>query len=468
MERLGGREDPVLGEIVLDGGARPPRRGCLPLSCCGPASLRPSLASSLVAAVIDPTCAVLQPNGGGPLRWKGRDPRSFRAGRWRAHGTVGRTGRRTRRWLRWMPAEVGAVTRVDVPLGRQVMVVSDLLLTPTATPSSTAVSSRAGPGPRHLGRARDPDHRRQPVRPHRHRQLLRPSAKAALDAHPALAQALSRFLDEDERRVIRQTGDHESGAVNGTTPGTRPTALAELGVEQLGPVDLHLRTATGPGWYGSSRASIPTPRGAAASETNPTRPPTPNPAIGGPTRRDAAGATWSPATEEGAPWLVGLNRLSDPSARSRFVVSRTLYRRLGPHAWWLLVPFVVALPAPGGGDPVGPRPSWCGIARHGPFATPIRPTSATRSWWPFWSPWSCLAVLAAVLGLLSRRLWSALGGGALDAASQRQRPTTPPVTPAASWSEQRLRRARSRRPPSSPSSPISAWASTPTWAPAPR
>ena len=30
-----------------------------------------------------------------------------------------------------------------------------------------------------------------------------------------------------------------------------------------------------------------------------------------------------------------------------------------------------------------------------------------------------LAVLALVLGLLSRRMWSILGGGALDARSQR-------------------------------------------------
>ena len=40
--------------------------------------------------------------------------------------------------------EPGA-TRVEVPLGRRVMVVSDLLLTPEATPTSTAVSEAARP-----------------------------------------------------------------------------------------------------------------------------------------------------------------------------------------------------------------------------------------------------------------------------------------------------------------------------------
>ena len=47
-------------------------------------------------------------------------------------------------------------------------------------------------------------------------------------------------------------------------------------------------------------------------------------------------------SSDDAPWLVGLDRLSDPSSLTRFVVSRTLYRRLGRFAWWLLVPFVVA------------------------------------------------------------------------------------------------------------------------------
>ena len=69
---------------------------------------------------------------------------------------------------------------------------------------------RAGPGPRHLGRTGHPDHRRQPLRPLR---LGSPLAECqrALDAHPALGRALSRFLTVDERRVIRQTGTHEPG-----------------------------------------------------------------------------------------------------------------------------------------------------------------------------------------------------------------------------------------------------------------
>ena len=42
-----------------------------------------------------------------------------------------------------------------------------------------------------------------------------------------------------------------------------------------------------------------------------------------------------------APWLEGVHQLCDPSTISRFVVSRTLYRRFGRFAWWLLVPYEV-------------------------------------------------------------------------------------------------------------------------------
>ena len=42
-------------------------------------------------------------------------------------------------------------------------------------------------------------------------------------------------------------------------------------------------------------------------------------------------------------WLAGLGQLDDPSAASRFVASRLVYRQLGRRAWLLAVPVVLAL-----------------------------------------------------------------------------------------------------------------------------
>src|ERR1700683_5738450 len=141
------------------------------------------------------------------------------------------------------PARVSTgsdATRVEVPLGRRVMVVSDLLLTPEPTPSSTAVSNELaraldtwdGPGILIIaGNLFDLTGTGPALS----------ECESSLDAHPALARALSRFLDVDERRVIRQTGPHAPGV--DSDPET-VAAIAAKGVEQFGPVDLHLHTAT--------------------------------------------------------------------------------------------------------------------------------------------------------------------------------------------------------------------------------
>ena len=133
------------------------------------------------------------------------------------------------------------VSRLEVPLGRRVMVVSDLLLTPEATATSTAVTTEVaraldtwdGPGILIIaGNLFDLSGSASPLA----------ESQRALEAHPALGQAFGRFLTTDERRVIRQTGTHEPGF--DTDPDT-VAAIAARGVEQAGPVDLHLHTATG-------------------------------------------------------------------------------------------------------------------------------------------------------------------------------------------------------------------------------
>jgi lysylphosphatidylglycerol synthetase-like protein (DUF2156 family) len=305
--------------------------------------------------------------------------------------------------------EPGA-TRVDVPLGRRVMVVSDLLLTPEATPSTTATTAELaraldtwdGPGVLVIaGNLFDFTACSSPLE----------QANRSMAAHPALRDAFDRFLSEDERRVIRQTGTHEPGF---DTDPELISVIAARGIEPLGPVDLHLQTTNGvrvvrvePGEHAyAPGCSGPETRFDPAADAKP-----------GAVGHSAAGRGWrslDAQSTDDAPWLAGLNRLSDPSSLSRFVVSRTLYRRVGRYAWWLLVPFGVAallrvavtpwvLGHLGSGLPAR-------AIRHAHQADPVDQVLVAAL-----VALVVLAVLAIVLGLLSRRMWSILGGGALDA-----------------------------------------------------
>lgn len=306
-------------------------------------------------------------------------------------------------------------SQLDIPVGRRVMVVSDLLLTPTATATTTAVTgelARAldtwdGPGVLIVaGNLFDFTGEEEPGR----------RAADALAAHPHLAQALCRFLAREERRVLRQTGDHEAG-VAAARSVAHGCGVAIPGVEPIGPLDLHLHTGTG------TRVVRVQPGG--ASEAEPSESVNRHaPSNGGP--NDGDGTAVGPeltggwrrflvSSSDGAPWLDGLDRLDDPSSCSRFVVSRILYRRLGRYVWWLMVPFLVVLALRLG------ITAWI-IGRAG-NGLPGRALQHAHSAdlgdqvaVAILVVVVGVAVLAVVLWLLSRRVWSALGGGALEAA----------------------------------------------------
>ncbi len=316
------------------------------------------------------------------------------------------------------------VTVVDVAMGRKVMVVSDLLLTATATPSSTAVSeelARAldswnGPGVLVIaGNLLDLTDDATPIE----------QAERAMAAHPRLAEAIRQFSDGDERRVIRQTGTHEPGLDH--DPAT-VAAMQAFGVEPHGPVDLHLQAGDGthvvrvdPGedaYATDTDTDTDTGTDAGAGATADADAGSPGPSAD--TKPGGLGAARDPSplpaltlrSQEDAPWFAGIDRLSDPSAVSRFVTSRTLYRRFGRFAWWLLVPFVVALALRFLLPDI--------VVNHVGSSLPGRAIrSAHTADWEDRMVISALfvviilAVLALVVGLLSRRIWSVLGGGAL-------------------------------------------------------
>jgi len=311
-------------------------------------------------------------------------------------------------------------TRVDVPLGRRVMVVSDLLLTPDATPSSLAVTGELaqaldtwdGPGILIIaGNLFDLTGDHDPIA----------TAGRAIDAHPALARALIRFLEVDERRVLRQRGSHEPDDLAeraARPPGATSEVVATLaaaGVEHLGPVDLHVQTGTGvrvvrvaPGECATTAGRVDPADGPAGDLSADTKP--------GAVADTPAGRHWRSLVDrspDDSPWLEGVDHLSDPSAFTRFVVSRTLYRRFGRYAWWLLVPFAVALLLR-----VAVTPWLLGHLGTGLPARALRHAHSAdlndQLIIAVAVTVVVMAVMAVVLGLLSRRMWSILGGGALE------------------------------------------------------
>ncbi len=323
-------------------------------------------------------------------------------------GQVDRAGQRQPAVAPSFSPEPGA-TRVDVPLGRRVMVVSDLLLTPEATPSTLAVTGQLaraldtwdGPGILVIaGNLFDLSGCSTPLA----------EANGSMAAHPVLQQSLERFLGVNDRRILRQTGSHEPGF---DSDPELIAAIAANGIEQMGPVDLHLQTTTGVRVVRVEPGEHAYAPGCSGSETEFDPAADTKPGVIGPTPAGRGWRSLAAQSTEDAPWLAGLNRLSDPSALSRFVVSRTLYRRLGRYAWWLLVPFAVA-----GLLRVAVTP-W--VAGHLGSGLPARAIRHAHSADPIDQilvaslvAFVVLMVLALVLGLLSRRMWSILGGGALD------------------------------------------------------
>ena len=299
-------------------------------------------------------------------------------------------------------------TTIEIPIGRRVMVVSDLLLTARVTPSSTVLANRLartleawnGPGVLIVaGNLFDLSGRGEAAE----------EVRGALAAHPALADAMRTFLGEEGRRIIRMTGTHEPGFADDPRIGAY---LAEVGVERSGPVDLVLETSNGirrvrvePGESAySSGAAVPD------TELDPSVDAKPG-AIGA----ARAAVAWQRLAERSAtdaPWLAGIDRLSDPSSLSRFVTSRTLYRRLGRYAWWLIAPLAVALLVR-----IAVTPWVLHLLGTGAAGRALRQAHAAdwqdRLTVSLVGALIILAVLTILLGLLSRRIWTVLGGGAL-------------------------------------------------------
>jgi len=305
---------------------------------------------------------------------------------------------------------------VEIPLGRRVMVVGDLLLGQEATPSSRALASDValtlgqwdGPGvvivcgnlfatppapdpgpadPASTGRA-SADARSTtgtPDPPDEHRQFDAKHIRAVLGAHRTLSDAIKAFTAEADRRLFVLPGwrDPEVG-----TDQDVAKELGRLGVEVAPAIDLHLATAAG------ERRVLVRP-GAPA---------------------DTAGLLGCTAAK-GRPWLAGIDRVEDPAASGRFVTSRTVYRRWGRYVW---IPPLLAV--------VLALLIRLAFVFHG-VEHLVRPATKARhalmrvysaSWTSrLFVTVAVIVVLELIVGLAvalaSRRFWRAQGGGELPA-----------------------------------------------------
>lgn len=304
-----------------------------------------------------------------------------------------------------LPAPAGAVERAPalpcalrVGVGRRVLVVANTRMGREATPASAwavaclarALETWSGPGVVVLaGNLFD-------LHGCSGEASSVADAAAALEAHPLLVDALAHYAEAEERRVVCLPGDLDPEVA----APELSAALAARGVETASAVELHCETAAGTRRVRveSTVDTTDAGNGATASATA------------------ARGPVWSvPAPDPQAPWQHGINRLTDPAGTHRFLTSRLLYRRFARLAWWLLLPFAVAvaLRLPGLGSFIDHLVAH----RLAPARALVRARQA--GWGPRLAVAAVISVvellvLVAVLAWLSRQAWRTLGGGQLS------------------------------------------------------
>ncbi len=331
-------------------------------------------------------------------------------------------------------------TRVPLDVGRKVGVVANLLLTPSATPASTsatralatALGSWQGAGvlvlagnlfdARAAWPARQlPDHPGEDQHHAADGESGGPAGdsgsggpagfvRAALAAHHELAASMEEFAGGCDRRVIWIPGEHDAEVASVEAVGHQ---LESMGVRIEPSVDLALTTATGERLVrieGGRRLSIPE-----------------HPEPG---RRDllvhlpvGGGLTAEEIDRSSRPWSEGMDHLADPASLHRFLTSRLLYRRMARYAWWLLLPFAAAV--------VLRFPFLVGLldrlfASH-PTPHRLIAQAGQAGWADRLAAAGLIAlaellVLLGVLAVISRKAWSALGGGRLPGLLDQQIP----------------------------------------------
>jgi lysylphosphatidylglycerol synthetase-like protein (DUF2156 family)/UDP-2,3-diacylglucosamine pyrophosphatase LpxH len=286
------------------------------------------------------------------------------------------------------PVRVADLPTVEVPATGRVLVASDLHLPATTSPAATWVSRElcdaldTWRGPGVLVLAGDV------------LELLGPGGgepRRVLAAHPHLVSSIRAFAAGEDRRVVYLVGNHDARlAWDDVWAGQ---VAAGLGAELALSLELHIHTGRGVERVLVEHGHRFDPANAPVDPRNPRETPLGHHVI----------TELLPAVERSRQqWLAGAEWLTDPATFPAFVASRLGYRRLARRLWWLLLPFLAA---------VGLRvPLVRALLDHRPGeaaaigrALPVLGLVVVVD----------LALVAAALLAVIRRIWSTLGEAGL-------------------------------------------------------
>ncbi|MET7423426.1 phosphatidylglycerol lysyltransferase domain-containing protein [Dactylosporangium sp. NPDC005555] len=156
------------------------------------------------------------------------------------------------------------------------------------------------------------------------------TVEAALDAHPDLTAALLKFAGEPGRHVVVVVGNHDAAvAWDGVSADT---FTRRIGARCALAADLDVETPAGSRLVRIEHGHAYDPANAMRDPRNPLDSP-----LGQHIVQEVL-----PEVRR-SPLLADLAAIADPNAVGQYVASRLVYRRLGPRAWWLLLPLLAAL-----------------------------------------------------------------------------------------------------------------------------
>ena len=267
-----------------------------------------------------------------------------------------------------------AKLRIDVALGRRVMVLGDILLPSQPSPSSLATCRDIA---QKLGEWQGPGIVVICGQLVAAGSSGAPGPATALEAHGSLTAAFAAFAVRPDSSVVVVTG--AAGL-----PDDLADVLATLGVTVEAGVTLHCTTGAGARDV-LIRAGTP--------------------------YTDTARPAEAVAPGDDRPWLAGMERLDDPRLAPRFVSSRLLYRRMRHYLW--APPLVLA------GLALLLRLEVVIDGLGHVFRSPRQQRALQQAYAASWFSRllvtiaigiALLAVLAVVVAITSRGIWRALGG----------------------------------------------------------
>jgi lysylphosphatidylglycerol synthetase-like protein (DUF2156 family) len=284
------------------------------------------------------------------------------------------------------------VARLSVPIGRRVIIVSDLFLSPKRTDASASASVMLA---RALERAEGPGALVIAGNAFDLLEVPGTDPSAALGAHEELRLALAKYLEADyRRRAILLPGVRDRAFLY--DPDANAAVIA-AGFEIALKVQLDVATASGskrvciePGWRFDERNAFVDP--ADPRDT--------------PLGHHAVAEILPALSASASPWLDGIDKLADPSGLPRFVASRLMYRRVVRWMWWLLLPVAVAL--------LARLPDWwlLGVPRKlEPFSSRLLGLGLTLL--------AEVIVAGVVLAVVNHRIWHSAGRSLLGPPARR-------------------------------------------------